>query len=586
MDKIKDYAIIGNGRSAALISKEGSLDWLCWPRYDSPSLFAGILDKDIGGSWKIIPSSIQKIERQYIENTNVLETHFVTETGKISLIDFMPAFEEENSLQPLHEIIRRVQCEKGEVEFTVHFDPRSNFGKEKPTLIDKKPFGYQFSIGRGLITFQSSVELGTKIKLKEGERADFSLSYNDESPAVIPPLGKLISQKKEATVDLWKKWAGQISYKGPYQKEVIRSALVLKLLAFSPSGTFVAALTTSLPQKIGGDFNWDYRFCWLRDAAFTVKALFGLGYQEDAVAFVSWLLHSTRLTRPKLRVLYDMYGNDIENDVEIPHLKGFAHSYPCRKGNGVRQFFELDVYGEVIEAVTYFVRSGGDLDRETQKMVAQFGKFVCENWEKSDTGIWEKMDQKHYTHSRLMCWVALDRLLEMAEKGKIKNLPIDEIKKHHQKIRKTIEETSWNEKLKTYVKSLEEPEVDATLYLMPLYGFNQHSSLKMNQTFQKLEEKLIPAPGLVYRYEKSSEEGEGAFGLCSYWRIEYLAQAGLLHKAHEAFKQMLDYGNDLGLFSEEMDPKTKDALGNFPQAFTHVGLINAALTLEKIQNLG
>lgn len=591
MPKIQDYAIIGNGRSAALISRDGSLDWLCWPRFDSPSLFAGILDQQNGGSWKIAPLSFKNIERRYIEDTNVLHTQFYTDSGILTLIDFMAAFseeEKEKSLQPEQEIIRRVKCEEGEVELFIHFDPRPNYGRERPYLEDANLLGLRLSIGRVLITLRSTIKLELKEKgawsqtrLKAGQTIDFSLAFTAEGPAILPPLGDLVSHKLDSTVKWWQGWSSQITYKGPYKKEVTRSALALKLLGYAPSGTFVAAPTTSLPERIGGDLNWDYRFSWLRDAAFTVRALFGLGYQEEAEAFVSWLLHSTRLTRPELRVLYDVYGRYIDDDIILPQLQGYAHSYPVRIGNGVRRFFELDVYGEVIESVTHFIRRGGDLDHETQQMLIQFGNYICQNWQKPDTGIWEKMiPLRHYTHSRLMCWVALDRLLEMHEKGKIKHLPVDEIKKQHQLIRKAIEEKSWNVNLQSYVKSLEEEELDAALLVMPLYGFDQASSLRMQQTFKRIEERLIPAPGLVYRYEKSVQEGEGAFGLCCFWRAEFLAKGGgHLEEAHQAFRQILGYANDLGLFSEEIDPKTGDALGNFPQAFTHVGLINAALSL-------
>lgn len=325
MQKIQDYAIIGNGRSGALISREGSLDWLCWPRFDSPSIFAGIVDPEIGGSWKISPTWPSQVKRNYIDRTNVLQTQFFTESGNITLTDFMPALSENErltSLQPEQEIIRRVTCEQGEVEIQIHFNPRPNYGKDQTIFDDKKWLGLRLVIGKGLLTLCSSIDFEiketvavAKVQLKAGQTIDFSLSYTVEGPAVIPPLGDLVSRKLALTVNWWQKWADQTTYQGPYRKQVLRSALALKLLGFAPSGGFIAALTTSLPEKIGGDLNWDYRFCWLRDAAFTAKALFGLGYNDEANAFVSWLLHSTRLTHPKLRVLYDVYGRDIKDDV-------------------------------------------------------------------------------------------------------------------------------------------------------------------------------------------------------------------------------------------------------------------------------
>lgn len=593
MQTIQDYAIIGNGRSAALISCDGSIAWLCWPRFDSPSIFAGILDQQNGGSWKIHPILPAQVKRHYIENTNVLQTRFITDSGILLMTDFMFACSEEEkqrSLQPEQELIRRVECEEGEVEIQILFDPKPNYGRDRIAIQDLGRLGLRLEIGRQLMTLQTEIKLNLKgssawaqIKLKTGQKLDFSLAYTAEGPAVIPPLGDLVSHKLTLTINWWQKWSNQNTYHGPYQNQVIRSALALKLLGYAPSGSFIAAPTTSLPERIGGDLNWDYRYCWLRDAAFTVRGMFGLGYNEEAEAFVSWLLHSTRLTLPELRVLYDVYGEDIEDDIILPHLKGYAGSSPVRIGNGVRRFFELDVYGEVIEAVTYLVRAGGVLDYETRTMLCKFGEYICQNWQKPDTGIWEKMHPlKHYTHSKLMCWVALDRLIEIHKRGQIKYLPVETFTKHRDHIRRVIEEKGWNSNIESYTQTLEGEELDSTVLTMPLYEFDRASSVRMRQTFQKVQERLSPAPGLIYRYEKSVQEGEGAFGLCCFWNVEFLARGGgTLQEAHQAFTQLLSYANDVGLFAEEIDPKTGDALGNFPQAFTHVGLINAALSLEK-----
>lgn len=595
MQKIQDYAIIGNGRTAALVSKDGSLDWLCWPRFDSPSIFAAILDQEKGGRWKISPTTHVKIKRLYIEDTNILQTHFTTDSGTIILTDFMPGFSEEeknHSLQPEHEIIRRIECVQGEVEIQIDFNPRPHYAQQNPLWQDLGKLGLRLEIDGQLMTLCSDVKLiiqktssaYAKVKIKAGQILDFSLCFTHDAPAVIPPLGTLISQKLALTINWWQNWSKRMTYKGPYRQEVLRSALVLKLLGYAPSGSFAAALTTSLPQKIGGDLNWDYRFCWLRDAAFTARALFGIGYTEEAESYVSWLLHSTRLTLPELRVLYDVYGEDIDNDVVLRSLKGYQGSSPVRIGNGVRRFFELDVYGEVIEAVAHLVRAGGTLDYETQKMLRGFGEFVSKNWQRPDTGIWEKMHPlKNYTHSKFMCWVALDRLIEIHKRGQIDNIPIDTFVEQRNLIRKAIEE-SWNSKIQSYTQVFGEEDLDSTVLAMPLYEFDEASSLRMQKTFQRVQEKLSPAPGLIYRYEKSTEEGEGAFGLCSFWNAEFLARGGgSFEEAHKAFKQTLSYANDLGLFSEEIDPKTGDALGNFPQGFTHVGIINTALSLVERQ---
>jgi GH15 family glucan-1,4-alpha-glucosidase len=341
----------------------------------------------------------------------------------------------------------------------------------------------------------------------------------------------------------------------------------------------IAAPTTSLPERVGGDLNWDYRFCWLRDAAFTARALFGLGYREDAEAFVSWMLHATRLTRPELRVIYDVFGEGNTEETELSHLRGYADSSPVRVGNATREQLQLDVYGEVIEAVTYFLSSGGELDRETQKMLRQFGKFVCRHWQQPDNGIWEPRDKReHFTHSRLLCWVALDRLVQM--EGRIRGMPLEEFKHTRELIRRDIEDNGWNSQLGSYTQALRGKTLDATALLLALHKFHKASSPRMQKTYLRLQEGLGAGPGMIYRYEKSIEGGEGAFAICCFWLAEFLALGGgSLEAANQSFLQTLAYSNDLGLFAEEIDPNTGDALGNFPQAFTHVGLINAALSL-------
>jgi GH15 family glucan-1,4-alpha-glucosidase len=354
-------------------------------------------------------------------------------------------------------------------------------------------------------------------------------------------------------------------------------------MIYAPSGAVIAAPTTSLPERIGGDRNWDYRYCWLRDAAFTVRALFGLGYAEDAEAFISWMLHATRLTRPELRVLYDVYGERNFAESELNHWEGYAGSRPVRIGNAARDQLQLDVYGEVIEAVVRFLDKGGALDRETQGMLRHFAQFVCRHWREPDNGIWEPRDRRqHYTHSRLLCWVALDRLIEMQQRGQCPGIPVEECAKHRDQIRREIEEQAWNPRWECYTQTLGGETVDATALLMAFHGFHDASSWRMKRTFQRIQERLGAGPGLLYRYEGSLDGREGAFAMCSFWIAEFLARGGgSLAQAYEAFDHTLAYANDVGLFAEEIDPTNGDALGNFPQAFTHVGLINAALSLAE-----
>jgi GH15 family glucan-1,4-alpha-glucosidase len=599
MAKIQDYDVIGDGRSAALVSKEGSIDWLCWPRFDSPSLFARLLDQRIGGHWSIAPTAPSRMKRQYISETNVLETEFETSTGLLVLTDFMPAASEEDkrlTLWPEQELVRLAACRRGEIEVGIHYAPRPNFGRSRFALDDAGNLGLRTEWGSSLITLRSGIRLvpteqgdaSTQVKLKAGETIGFSLTYSAEAPGVLPPLGELLDHKRTLTIDWWQRWAKRARYCGPYQEHVTRSALALKLMSYAPSGAIVAAPITSLPERRGGDLNWDYRFCWLRDAAFTARALFGLGYTEDAEAWVSWLLHATRLTLPELRVVYDVYGEAMPEERELPHLAGYADSRPVRIGNATRDQLQLDVYGEVIEAVFHFVRHGGNLDRETQQVLRRMGSYVCRHWHEPDNGIWEPREhRRHYTHSRLMCWVALDCLVQMRDQGKLQRLDVARCRKACADIRRDIEERGWNARLQAYTQTLDGDSLDATALLLALHGFDEASSERMRPTRQRIRERLGAGPGLLYRYEKSFEGREGTFTLCGFWEAEFLARGGgSFDEARDAFEQTLRCANDLSLFAEEIDAHTGDALGNFPQAFSHVGLINAALSLRERETQG
>ena len=591
--KIKDYAIIGNGRSAALISKGGSLDWLCWPRFDSPSIFGALLDRKIGGYWSIQPARESRVVRQYIENTNVLQTVFSTASGKIVLTDFMPVISEEGKARrfwPENEIIRQINCEEGETSVLIDFRPRPDYARAVPSISDGQELGWRMNVGKNLLTLRSEVELKSdkngglsgELRLRRGESLAFSLTYSEEAPAVLPPLGNLIAEKLKLSIDWWQRWAARARYDGPYRKDVIRSALVLALLSFTPSGALVAAPTTSLPEQVGGDLNWDYRFCWLRDAALAVRALSSLGYNSDAGAFLSWLLHTTRLTGPRLKPLYDVYGNDSPREQTLPNLAGYAGSHPVRVGNAAADQLQLDVYGEVIEAVSHFVSDQQDLDRNTQKMLCGFGEYICRNWREPDHGIWEQRDHRQlYTQSRVLCWVALDRLIDLRQHGRIKNLPLEKFREIRDQIRSAIEQHAWSEKQQAYTQVLHGETLDASALLLAIYGFEDAKSYRMQRTHQRLREELCPGIGLMYRDNRSETKKEGCFGMCAFWEANFLARSENLDEARRVFETVLGYGNDVGLFSEEIDPETGDALGNFPQALTHLALISAALELRE-----
>jgi len=592
MSWIDDYAIIGDCRSAALVSRRGSIDWLCWPRFDSPSIFGALLDES-AGRWSLAPVPPFRARRRYLENTNVLQTRFETNAGSLVLTDLMPVASEGDKrrfLFPEHEILRILECDTGQVEVEVMFDPRPGYGRDEVRIQDAGGLGLRMNTPAGLLTLRtdfpaSSVDgrIHTRAVLHEGDVLHFSLTLAEDWQAVLPPLGQWSRQSVARSEAWWREWASHLRYEGPARELVMRSALALKLLMHAPSGAIIAAPTTSLPEWIGGDLNWDYRFCWLRDSALTVRALFELGYAPEAKAFVSWLLHATRLTQPELRILYDVYCKKPRPERTLDHLAGYAGSRPVRVGNGAAEQLQLDVYGEVIHATTQVVGRDEDLDGDTRRMLCGFGEYVCRNWQMPDEGIWEpRSGKRHHTHSRLLCWVALDCLLELHRKGHLPEASAPRFAENRDLIRRDIETRAWNPRLGSYTAQLDGDDLDASLLLLSWHGFEEASSDRMRKTYARIREQLGAGRGLLYRYRTGESTGEGAFGVCGFWGAEYLALGGgTLEEARHAFDELCGFANDVGLFAEEIDPTTGEGLGNFPQAFTHVGLINAALSLVR-----
>jgi GH15 family glucan-1,4-alpha-glucosidase len=591
---IDDYALIGDCRSAGLVSRDGSLDWLCLPRFDSPSIFAAVLDVEKGGRFLVRPLGEFRTERRYLANTNVLETVFRTPTGACVLRDLMSVSSEEDKrahLTPEHEVLRELEGLEGEVEVEILYAPRPDYGRVCPLLEERGALGLRCEIDGTSLTLRSEMPLeltdGDRsasgfARIRSGERKYLSLTYSMEAPAVVTLLGEIARGRIERTVRWWQEWANRCTYEGPYRDAVVRSALALKLMTYAPSGALVAAPTTSLPEAIGGVRNWDYRYCWLRDASFTLRALFTLGYREEAEAYIGWLLHATRLTWPELHVLYDVFGEAKLPERELPHLEGYAASRPVRIGNDAQGQLQLDVYGEVINGAARFLDRGGRVDRDTNRMLDGLGRTVCKRWREPDEGIWEgRSGRFHNTHSKVLCWVAIDRLIEMHEAGKL-DVSVDLFRKERDEIRKEIETHGYNERIGSYTRTFDGEEMDASLLTLPLYDYIEGTNSRMRSTCARIHEKLATGE-LVHRYETGTDDGlppgEGAFGLCSFWAVECVARGGNVEGATRTFEQLLAYANDVGLFAEEIDPDTGAALGNFPQAFTHIGLINAALTL-------
>jgi GH15 family glucan-1,4-alpha-glucosidase len=589
---IKDYGIIGDCRAAALISHEGSIDWLCWPRFDKPAIFAAVLDREKGGYWRISAVEPARILRRYLPDSNVLETTFVARNGSAALTDLMPIAPElarQGVLLPDHEILRRLECIEGEIQADVQFVPRANYGQKKVAIRSVGNLGLRMECHGGVYWLRSTVALELRdggaygrINLRAGDAVQFSLSYEEEGPAVLPPLDcATVRERIESAIKWWQEWARQADYDGAYRNEVVRSALTLKLMSFAPSGAIVAAPTTSLPERVGGALNWDYRYCWLRDASLTTRALLELGYWDEAGGFLDWMLHATRITQPALRILYTVYGEFAPPERILDYLSGYKNSRPVRIGNAARDQLQMDVYGEVIDSAAQFAFHGGHLDREMQKVLIGFGNYVLKNWHVPDEGIWEPRNGRvHHTHSRLMCWTALDRLVSLHKKGQLRGAPVEEYKRVAEVIRRQIRDRGWNEQIQSYVSVLDGDDLDSSLLLLSWYGFEEARSPRMAGTYRRILERLGTTNGLLYRYGASPPEG--TFAICSFWEAEYLAiGGGSLSHANCLFQRLLGYANDLGLYGEEIDAKTGAALGNFPQAFTHVGLIGAALSIRQ-----
>ena len=597
LPEIGDYAIIGDCRSAALISRDGSIDWLCWPRFDSPSLFGALLDRAKGGRFAVRPTGRYSSTRRYLGDSNVLETTFHTDTGVARLIDLMPVESEAGKRRAVwadHQILRVIECVQGTVEIEVICDPRPDYARRLPRLHDRGPLGlYYEDRGRAfilrselpLVLSNDRSQACARLTLHQGERRRLSAVYTEGEPAFIPPLGEEAERRLQASLHWWEAWASRCTYHGPYRAAVVRSALCLKLLAYAPSGAVIAAPTTSLPEKLGGVRNWDYRYCWLRDASLTLQSLFDLGYRDEAEAFLSWLLHSTRISWPELQILYDVHGETRLPEQELDHLEGFAGSRPVRIGNDACAQLQLDIYGEVLDAVYEFICRGGHLDRATARMLTGFGNTVCRRWQEPDEGIWEiRGERLPHTYSKAMCWVALDRLIKLREHGHLR-IPVERLVQTRAAIREAIERHGYNESLQSYVSVFDGDDVDASLLLLARYGYADPAAARMRHTCARIHERL-GRDGLLYRYLAHNDglpPGEGAFGICSFWAVDSLARQGDVAGAAQLFERVLSHANDVGLFAEEIDPQHGTLLGNFPQSFTHVGLIDAALTLTQAQ---
>jgi GH15 family glucan-1,4-alpha-glucosidase len=478
----------------------------------------------------------------------------------------------------------------------LEYAPRTFYGKTTPRLEDRKKFGIHFSWKEHIYTLLSSLEpeqilisgekdlITSEFFVKAGERVVFSLSYSNHSPTILPELKTTGWKRMEDTIRFWKEWIGNCQYSGLYHNEIRRSALVLKLLAHAPSGAIIAAPTTSLPEEIGGVRNWDYRYCWLRDASFTTNALIALGFEEEAHAYMNWILHATQLTRPKLQVVYSVYGHTSLKEKSLDWLKGYKSSRPVRVGNGAEGQFQLDLYGEVLDAVHVYSKLVREFDRDTRKFILGLGIAICELWDTPDNGIWEvRSSPLHHTHSKVMAWVGLDRLIKLSRKYNWREAPLEKYADVASRIRTEVERFGYNENLKSYTREFKGSTIDASLLTLSLLGYCDYKSPRMISTCELIYDRLSKK-NMVYRYIKDDDGipgGEGSFGICNFWLAQNFAKSGKLQKAIDIFEAMLKHASPTGLFSEEVDPVTNELLGNYPQGFSHIGLINAAFSINE-----
>ena len=588
---IQDHALIGDCRSAALVSREGDLDWLCWPRFDSPALFAGLLDPARGGSWWIRPDHPDfEASRRYLPGTAVLETRFTTTGGVVIVQDFMPVATPEQKhldLWPQHQILRRVECLEGEMFMGAALSPRPDFGRRPSGLRERGAAGVLVEHGRDIVGFRSDFDLSItrnevrgRAHIRAGDIRWSSLSFSRGEPAYLASLGDTAQRRLDQTLAWWREWSDKLTVEGPYTGALVRSAITLKLLTYAPTGAVIAAPTTSLPEVVGGERNWDYRYCWLRDAAMTVRAFYAVGCHEEGQAFASWILHATRLTQPELGILYDVHGNPAPPERVLDYLEGYRQSRPVRVGNGARDQLQLDVYGEVVDAVGEYVDRGGTLDRASRRFLRGVGKTVMRRWKEVDHGIWEtRAEPQHHTYSRLRCWSALNTLARMNHSCDL-GVPTAHLNREMDRIRTAIQEECWNPRLGSYAATAGGATLDASLLLMGEHGFVDAANHEyFRGTVRAIQENLAHGARVFrYRSEDNLEGEEGTFGICSFWLVTALVQVGEKELARRHFEELLGYANDVGLYGEQFDERG-EPLGNFPQAFTHVGLIHAAFAL-------
>lgn len=583
---IGDYALLGDTRTAALTSTAGSIDWMCAPAFDGEPIFGKLVGGSEAGSFSLSVDDVRASTRRYRGETAVLETSFEALLGAGRLVEAM-AVEVTGRLLPPTVLVRKLICDVGELGVRVLFDPRLGLPGKSPR-VSRRPGGLICewrSLAVGLQAFPDiELEAGKEIpvRIPAGSELVLVMIIADRSPAILvhpDTANGLIDE----THDWWRRWSEGIDYEGPFRDAVIRSFITLQLLTFAPSGAPVAAPTTSLPEEIGGSRNWDYRYSWPRDASIGLASFLDIGKPELAHSYMHWLHHGSRLSRPRLNVLYTLFGKPPPKEQLLAGVSGYRGSRPVRIGNEARGQHQLDVYGWVVDAAWLLTRSGRRLHTETWRAIKGMASFVADHWEDPDSGIWEvRGEPRHYVHSKLMAWLCLDRAMRIADARNVKSRRVHKWKQQRDRIKSAVLEHGFNESRNSYMRSYGSDDLDAALLILPVLGFEDVPD-RVQGTIDAIRQDLEIDRGVVFRYRRGSDDlagGEGAFLPCSFWLVQALAHTGRREEAAQLLESLCSKANDVGLFSEEIDPESGELLGNFPQAFTHATLIQAALSLQ------
>lgn len=596
---IADYAIVSNCHGAALVSRAGSIDWLCLPRFDSPAIFARLLGTD-AGHWRIAPVAPAAVERAYVDETMVLRTVFRTATGAVALTDALALGADERGhrigqhARPV--FLRRVEGLEGEVEVAVRLAPRPEYGLTTPLLVAdgdgiRSHGGPVACVASGDVPLRvEGSDALARVRVAAGERHHLALQVcSPWREAPRPFTGEEAGEMLDATIAGWCSWSAiHHGYRGPYARLVRHSARVLQALTYAPTGAIIAAPTASLPETLGGERNWDYRFCWIRDASLTLEALWVAACPDEAGDFFNFVATAGGGRIPEgqhLQILYGVGGERLTPEHEFTHLPGYRGSAPVRIGNGAWEQVQIDVYGEVLSAAALLAEEVGSFDQVTAQFLVDVAETAAACWTQADHGIWEiREEPRHYVYSKLMCWVALDRAVRLAPLLSAEDR-VERWSAVCREIREAIEQDGWSEQAQTFVQAFDNDALDASNLMLLITGFLPPDDERMRATVYAIAERLTDDRGFVCRYRRDDglAGDEGTFGICTFWLAQCLAEMGEVGRARKCFERIAACANDVGLLSEEIDDASGELLGNFPQAFTHIGLVNAAWAIARAE---